>query len=131
MSFTQRIEIRGVAGEAGVGPTIAATNDFTGGATANLSETIPADATTVMSWAMPRAAGIKAIIIHSTVGGLTVTSDGGTPDVVELAANVPYQWCTGTVPACIIDADCTEISVDNTGGAEGTLTIYCVYDPTA
>lgn len=113
------------------GTVVGSAQTFTGGAEANLDESIPLDQTDLLvAWAID-VSQIQSIIIEASQDMLLETNadDAAGGNAISLLAGVPYVWHTGSYYTNLLAIDVVKLYITNT--TAGTLKIQCVIDPTA
>lgn len=116
-----------------------ATNAYTGGSQVELAESIP-DSSTDLEVSFPLdVSAVKAIAIVADQDITIEINDGSAPDnTIDLEAGVPYiypqapsevgSWVDTSDAA--MSTDWTSLFVTNASGADTTLYISAVLDPT-
>jgi len=128
MSFSQK---HTVSVSSGTEDPITTTNTYQGGAQANLSDVANGDNTTLVNWAVPSVANIKALSLKSDVAVTIKTNDADDPDdTIELAAGVQVEWTPDSPTACPLTTDVQKIYVVVPGDPDANLEFRCIFDPT-
>lgn len=128
MSYTMTLHSGGVSG----GNDLIQQFEVSGAARMGIEETV-ADGTTDQQVAFDLdISTIQGIIIVSDQDVTIETNDGTTPDdTLDLTAGVPVQFAAspsfGSNP---FSADTTDLYLTNGSGAEATVQIEVIYDPT-
>jgi len=128
MSFQQTVrQIITVGGEdVTIGPTI-----YSGGARADLSESIPDGSTNALvAWALD-VSQCKGFFLKVNGPCVIKTNSSGSPDnTLTFAAAGGYSWAPGDPAAFALTVDVTKLYITNSSGAAVLVDLRCLYDPT-
>lgn len=129
MAFTQTLKLDWVGPS---GRQITAANNYSGGAQASVSESIPDSSTDLQVTFALDVSAIKSIYIKSDQNITLETNNGSTPDdTLTLLAGVPYIWHTDSYFTNLLTTDITtDIFITNSSGSAALLEIEVVTDPT-
>jgi hypothetical protein len=105
------------------------TEDYTGGLTLLLDETIPVNQTNKIIGATLDVSEVKSFVLVASAACLLEPNDGTTPDdPITLVANKPYVWTEDSYDAFFFGTDWTALYITNT--PEVRLRIWGKIDPT-
>lgn len=127
MAFTHTM----TKGFSRAGESLSQSNSYTGGLEKNLSETIPGASTNLLVNYTLDVSACKSFYMQSTRDMTVKTNSSGSPDdTIALKANEPYQWAPNYANAFELGTDVTALYVTLAAGADDTLVIRSVVDPT-
>jgi len=107
------------------------TQTLSGGAGASLSETIPAESADLeIIFTLDFSACVFFYIMCDRDLVVETNSASVPDDTLTLVANMPYIWHTDSLPPFLITADITSLFATLAAGADATLVIESLSDPT-
>lgn len=127
MAFTHTM----TRGFSRAGESLSQSNSYTGGLEKNLSEVIPGGSTDLAIVYSLDVSACKSFYMQST-RDMTIETNSGSAadDTIALKANEPYMWAPNYSGAFELATDVTALYVTLAAGADDTLVIRALVDPT-
>lgn len=106
-------------------------NDFTDSAHVSFDETIANGGSNVQINVSIDVSEIASVFIVSDQNVTLETNSGSSPaETINLLADKPYIWYTGSYYTNLLATDITALFITNSSGSSATVRLRCVYDST-